>query len=171
MRRSHVIALVITTLVSSAATVQAQTPAQTQGARAEGRGLGRGMEGRPGRGALLRGVKLSDAEKGRVKEIHAKYQTESEGLRESLRPAMESARAARQKGDTVAARAAFDRTKGDREKMRALKEREQSEIRAALTLENQKLFDARKAEMAQRRAEWSKDGAGRGAGHRGGRKG
>ena len=35
----------------------------------------------------------------------------------------------------------------------------------------QMLFDARKAEMAQRRAEWSKDGAGRGAGHRGGRKG
>lgn len=171
MRKSHVIALVIAALVSSAAATQAQAPAQTQGARAAGRGMGRGMEGRPGRGGMLRGVNLSDAEKARIKEIHAKYQTESKGLRESLRPAMESARAARQKGDTAAARAAFDRTKGDREKMRALMEREQSEVRAVLTPENQMLFDARKAEMAQRRAEWSKDGAGRGAGHRGGRKG
>jgi Spy/CpxP family protein refolding chaperone len=113
----------------------------------------------------MRGVTLTDAEKARVKEIHAKYQTEGKSLWESLRPSMETVRAARQKGDTAAARAAFDRSKGDREKVRALMERERADIRGALTPEHQKQFDANAQELAKRRAEWEKNGNGR----RGGR--
>jgi Spy/CpxP family protein refolding chaperone len=65
---------------------------------------------------------------------------------------------ARQKGDSAAARAAFDRTKDGRDKMRALMNREQAEIRTALTSANQKQFDANLQKLAQRRAEWEKGG-------------
>jgi Spy/CpxP family protein refolding chaperone len=119
---------------------------------------------------MLRGITLSDAEKARIKQIHEKYQTEGKGLRESLRPAMQEARAARQRGDTAAARAAFDRTKGDREKVRALMERQHAEIRAALSPENQKQFDVNAQELAKRRAEWAKNGKGKRGGW-GGRRG
>jgi Spy/CpxP family protein refolding chaperone len=119
------------------------------------------MNGGRGEHGMLRGMTLSDAEKARIKQIHEKYQTEGKGLRESLRPAMQEARAARQRGDTAAARAAFDRTKGDREKVRALMERQHAEIRAALSPENQKQFDANAQELAKRRAEWAKNGKGK----------
>jgi hypothetical protein len=46
---------------------------------------------------LLRGITLSDAEKSRVKAIHAKYGDESKALRASLRPAMQEIRTARRR--------------------------------------------------------------------------
>jgi hypothetical protein len=83
---------------------------------------------------------------------------------------MDAARAARQKGDSAAVKAAWDRGAADRDKMKALRDREQAEIRAALSPENQKLFDANKQELEKRRAEWTKggkkgDGKGEGRGH------
>jgi Spy/CpxP family protein refolding chaperone len=116
------------------------------------------MQGGRGERGLLRGIKLSDAEQAKVKEIHGKYATEGKTLRESLRPAMEEARAARQKGDTAAARAVWDRNKEGRDRMKALMERERTEIRAALSPENQKQFDTNVQQLAQRRAEWEKNG-------------
>jgi Spy/CpxP family protein refolding chaperone len=116
------------------------------------------MEGGRGDRGLFHGLKLSDTEKARVTEIRAKYAPEAKTLRESMKPAMQDARAAREKGDTAAARAAWDRTKDTREKVRALMQREQAEIRPALSPENQKLFDANVQQMAQRRAEWEKGG-------------
>jgi Spy/CpxP family protein refolding chaperone len=130
--------------------------------------MGRGMEGGRGQRGLFRGIKLSDAEKAKLKEIHTRYEAEGKPLRESMKPAMQEARAARQKGDTAAARAVWDRNKAGREKLQALRTREQGDIRAALAPENQKLFDANVQQLAQRRAEWAKNGKGgaRGA-HRG----
>jgi Spy/CpxP family protein refolding chaperone len=129
------------------------------------------MGGRGARG-MMRGITLTDAEKARVKEIHAKYQTEGKSLREALRPSMEAARTARQKGDTAAARAAFERGKADRDKVQALMVRERAEIRSALTPEHQKQFDANAQEFAKRRAEWDKNGNGgrRGPGGRHGQR-
>jgi len=77
----------------------------------------------------MRGIKLSDAEKARVKEIRGKYQTESKTLRES----------------------------GDRQKLAALKQRERAEIRTALTPEHQTQFDANVTQRAERRAERRKE--------------
>ncbi|MDB4887410.1 MAG: hypothetical protein JWN79_2848 [Gemmatimonadetes bacterium] len=161
MRKSRVIALVVASLVSSAALAQAQSAASpAQGARHEMRG---GMPGERGRGGALRGIKLSDAEKARLKTIHGKYATEGKSLRESLKPAMQEARAARQKGDTAAARAVWDRNKGARDQLTALRTREQAELRAALSPENQKVYDANVAQRAERRAEWAKNGGRKGA--------
>jgi Spy/CpxP family protein refolding chaperone len=167
MRKHRVIGFVVAALVSAASFAQAQTASPN--ARSERRAEARGMEGRggrAGRGGLLRGITLSDAEKARVKQVHQKYSAEAKTLRESLRPAMESARAARQKGDTAGVKAAWSRTAGDREKLRALMDRERAEIRTALTAENQRLFDANVKQVEQRRAEMKKgkgDRAGRGA--------
>jgi Spy/CpxP family protein refolding chaperone len=157
---------VVASLVSTASFAGAQAP--SSGAQAGRGAMGRGMEGGRGQRGLFRGIKLSDTEKAKLKDIRAKYAPEQKQLRESLKPAMQEARAARQKGDSVAAKAAFDRTKDGRDKMKALSDRERAEIRSALTPENQKQFDANVQQLAQRRAEWEKGGN---TGHRGRRNG
>ena len=148
MRKTHVIGIAIVSLLTVGSVAQAQTAApgapqtrQQKSGRFE-----------KGRGRLLRGIQLSDAEKARVKEIREKYQTESKTLRESLRPAMQEMRAARQKHDTVAMKAAWDRTTADRQKLDALMQRERAEIRTALTPEHQTQFDANVKQLAERRA-------------------
>ena len=120
MRKSRVIGFVIVSLLTVGSIAQAQTAApRTPQARQQWGGR---MEG--GRGRLLRGIKLSDAEKARVKEIRGKYQTESKSLRES----------------------------GDRQKLQDLMQRERAEIRTALTAEHQTQFDANMKQLDQRRA-------------------
>jgi len=116
MRKAHVIGIAMISLLTVGPIVQAQTPAPSA-PQARQQRHGRFEKGR---GRLLRGIKLSDAEKARVKEIRGKYQTETKTLRTSLRPAMQDMRAARQKHDTVAMKAAWDRTAADRQKLDAL---------------------------------------------------
>jgi Spy/CpxP family protein refolding chaperone len=120
---------------------------------------------------LFRGIALSDAEKSRVKDIRARYEAEGKPIREAMRPAFEEARAAHAKGDTASARAAFDRTKADRDKLKAIRNREQAEIRSALTPENQRKFDANVQELAKRREEAKKNGKGGHDGMRGWKRG
>ena len=167
MRKTRVIGFVVASLVSVASLAQAQTASpNARQERREARGI-EGRAGREGRGGLFRGITLSDAEKTRLKEVHTKYGTEAKALRQSLRPAMQEARVARQKGDTAGVKAAWSKTEGAREKLRALTDRERAEIRTALTAENQRLFDANVKQLEQRRAEMKKQGkgdrAGRGA--------
>jgi Spy/CpxP family protein refolding chaperone len=162
MRKSGVIGFVVASLVSTASLAQAQASAPS--ARAERHGAGRGGEARMGRGGLFRGITLTDAEKSHVKQIHQKYSAEAKTLRESLRPAMQDARAARQKGDTAGVKAAWNKTSGDREKLRALMEHERAEIRSALTPEHQQTFDANAKQLEQRRPGFKK-------GHKGDRAG
>ena len=125
MRRIHVIGIAVVSLltVGSVARAQSATPGVP---RAGQRSTGRFERGR---GRLLRGIKLSEAEKARVKEIRGRYQTESKTLRES----------------------------GDRQKLAALKQRERAEIRTALTPEHQTQFDANVTQRAERRAERRKE--------------
>ena len=153
MRKSRVIGFAIVSLLTIGSVAQAQAVApgapqtrQQRGGRHEG-----------GRGRLLRGIKLSDAEKARVKEIRGKYRTEAQALQQSLRPAMQDMRAARQKNDSVALKAAWDRSAGDRQKLEALMQRERAEIRTALTAEHQAQFDANVKQLEQRRAGRTKD--------------
>lgn len=158
MRKSRVIALVVASLVSAASFAGAQAPAP--GAAAGRHEMGRRMQaGARAERGLMHGIKLSDTEKAKLKEIHAKYAAQSKSLRESMKPAMQEARAARQKGDTVAARAALARNKGTLDKAQALRTSEQAEIRSALSAENQKLYDANVQQMTKRRAERKANGA------------
>lgn len=159
MRSSRVIALVVVAIATTAsfAGAQASAPGAARAPRA-GRSMAAGIQGRAGAAGLLRGVTLSAAEKTKIKQVHASYRTESKPLRESLRPAMLEAKAARQKGDTVAARTVLQRTKSDREKLQALTERQKSDTRAALSPEHQKQFDANVQQLAQQRAHGRKGG-------------
>jgi hypothetical protein len=77
-----------------------------------------------------------------------------------MKPAMQEAKALRQKGDTAGLRALWDRNKGNRDQMQALQVRQQAEIRSALSSDNQKLFDANVQKQEARRAEWAKNGKG-----------
>jgi Spy/CpxP family protein refolding chaperone len=151
MGKTRVIALVVASLVSAASFAGAQAPAagaQT-GRHAMERGARAGARGERG---VLRGIKLSDTEKAKVQAVHSKYAAQAKSLRESMKPAMQEARAARQKGDTAAARAVLVRNKGTLDKMTALRASEQAEVRAALSAENQKQFDANVQQMSKRRA-------------------
>ena len=168
MRKSRVIGYAFAAILSVGMVAEAQSTTTQPDHQRRGMGRGeRGVRGGPGGGGLLRGAKLSDAEKAKVKEIHAKYRVEAKSLRESLQPAMQEMRAARQKRDSAAVKAAWDKTAGDRQKLQALAQRQRAEIRAALTAENQKVFDANAKQLEQRRAEWNE----RGKGERGGRAG
>jgi protein CpxP len=140
MRKSRVVGFAIAGILSVSTIAHAQsTTTQPQQHRHATRNDARGGRGRAG---LLRGIKLSDAEKTQVKAVHAKYSTEAKSLRESLRPAMQEARAARQKHDSAAVKVAREKSAGDRQKLQALMQRERAEIRSALTPEHQKMFDA-----------------------------
>jgi Spy/CpxP family protein refolding chaperone len=159
MRSTRLIAFVVATLASTASLAGAQVrdSAGTRAVRA-----GHNAGGRTGHNAPLRGVALSTAEKVKIKEIHARFRTEAKSLQESLRPAMLEARTARQKGDTAAARALLERTKGDRAKLRAMRTQEMSDVRASLSPEQQKQFDANLKQAARNRASAKK---GRGTKH------
>jgi len=151
MGKTRVIALAVATLVSAASLAGAQAPVQQgarQGQHAMQRGMRAGMRAERG---LFRGIKLSDAEKAKLKDIHAKYATQARSLREQMKPAMQEARAARQKGDTAAARAAMSKNKATFDKLAELRKSEQAEVRSALSPENQKLYDANVQQLAKRR--------------------
>ncbi len=153
MRNTRLVLLVVAALASAPSLASAQTT--TPSAARAGKGVGQRA-----RGELLRGVKLTDAEKIKLKEMHGQYQAETKSLRASLKPSMQEARAARQKGDTAAARAVFERTKDDRDKLRAVMDRQRTDFRAALTPEHQKQFDLNVKQAADRRASAKKSRGG-----------
>lgn len=154
MRKTRVLALVVASLVSTASFAGAQAPAASP-PDSHAMAHKHKMKGhrRAEHGRLLRGLKLSDAEKAKVKEIRARYAVEARALHQGMKAEMKEARALRQKGDTAGLRALREKNKDVREKMLALHNREQAEIRAALSPENQKLFDAKLEKWKQKREE------------------
>lgn len=165
MRKSRVVGFAIAGILMVGTIAEAQS-ATTQ-PRPRRHATERGVRVRD---ASLRGITLSDAEKTQVKAIHTKYNAEAKTLRESLRPALQEIRAARQARDTAAVKAALAKTTGEREKLWAMMERERAEIRSVLTPENQKVFDANAKTLEQRRAAWMSKGEGM-RGDRPGRRG
>lgn len=157
-RGSRVVAFAIISLLSAAPFARAQAPVAGEGPRGERHHMGPGMRAGRGMRGLFRGITLSDAEKAKLKDVRAKYAPERKALHESMNPILRDARTARQKGDTAGVRAALERGKDGREKAKALMEREQADLRAALTPEHQKQFDVNLQRLAQRRAEWQKGG-------------
>ena len=165
MRNSRVVGFAIAGILAAGTIAQAQsTPTQRQHQRQTMR-----RDGKVGRGGLLRGITLSDAEQTRVKAVRAKYDAEARSLRESMRPALQEMQDARQKHDSAAVKAAWQRTASARQNQQALMQRERDEIRTALTAENQKAFDANVKALEQRRAERRKNGRGERIGKAGAR--
>ena len=107
--------------------------------------------GRKADRAALRGVDLTDAQTAQLEALREKYKAEAKPIAGRVRPAMQEARAARQKGDTAAARAAFDRTAADRAALRAVNERQRAEMLAILTPEQRAKAEANLRQVKVRR--------------------
>jgi Spy/CpxP family protein refolding chaperone len=167
MIRKHIAVLGAALLLVAAGDAAAQSKAPTDTARRQGefrRGdRGRGPRGdKMGRGgmkSLFRGIDLTQSQRDQMKVVSEKYGAQYRTLRESLKPDLKAAHEARQRGDTVAARAAWERTSADRERMRTLMEQQKNEVRALLTPEQQKTFDANATKM---RDHFEKRAVGRG---------
>jgi Spy/CpxP family protein refolding chaperone len=149
--RSMVVGLLV--VAGLAGFAEAQTPQGDRQGRARGemgrRGKDRQGVAMPG---LLRGITLSDDEKANLKAVSEKYDGQLQAIRQSMRPDVKAARAARQRGDTAAARAALARTADERTQLEALTERMRVDVRAALVPEHRAQFDANVARMKERMA-------------------
>src|SRR6202521_4794420 len=102
----------------------------------------------PGGGGFGRNLNLTDAQKAQIKAIRQKYQPQSEALRAQSKPYMDAAKAARQKGDTVAFRSNMEKAHQVMQNA-SFRTQEQAEIRAILTPEQQAKFDAQAKDRAQ----------------------
>ncbi|HSQ31727.1 MAG TPA: hypothetical protein VLN49_17840 [Gemmatimonadaceae bacterium] len=137
------------------ASAQQPTPAPAQGAHQQRAGrAARNQRGqfRPAaiRHQLFKGITLSDAEKASVKNVQAKYALQMKAIREQLKPQIQAAREARQRGDTAALKAIWQKSGAEREQIKNLLESEKNDLRAALTPANQVKFDANVKQFEQR---------------------
>jgi Spy/CpxP family protein refolding chaperone len=141
-----------TAAVASAQTAQAAPAAP----HAHGQRGARGQFG-PGRGqgVLLKGIKLSDAEKANLKNVRAKYASQMKALREQYKPAKGQKIA---KGDTAAMRQRWEQNKPLRDAQQQLMQAQRADIRAALSPENQAKFDANVQQVRNRLAKRAEKG-------------
>jgi Spy/CpxP family protein refolding chaperone len=122
------------------------------------RGRGRGMRGGFG-GGFVRDLNLTDAQKLQIKTIHQKYRPQFEAVRTQMKSQADNVRALRQKGDTVAARAAAQKLREDiGARTSAIRKQELAEVRNILTAEQRTKWDAAQAERQKRIDEWQKNG-------------
>ena len=168
--RSMVVGLLVVAGAAGLAEAQAPQRDRDQRGRGEGRRGGRGNLEQRGMRALFRGINLTDAEKASLKTVGEKYRAQFESIRQSMRPDIEAARAARQRGDTAAARAAFARTADERQQLEALTERMRAEARAALAPEHRAQFDANVTRIKERLANRRNRGDGLGGRRDGGKR-
>lgn len=102
-----------------------------------------------GPGALLKGITLTDAQKAQLKTLRGKERPDS-AARVAQRAEFAKIREARQRGDTVTAKALMQEA---RVKMQREQDQRVAQIRSILTADQQKQFDANVAEMKQRMAQ------------------
>lgn len=110
--------------------------------------------------AFARDLNLTDAQKAQIKAIRQKYQPQNEALRAQAKPYMEAARAARQKGDTAAARSNMLKVRQVMQGGQSYRTQENAEIRAVLTPDQQAKWDARQKAAAEHRGKAGKKGWG-----------
>jgi Spy/CpxP family protein refolding chaperone len=144
--------------LGSVGVASAQSTQQPQRVEHEGRGMRRG----PGQ-QLLKGINLTASQKAKLKSMRESEKNNPGN--EQFRKAMADARAARQRGDTAAARAQMQAL---RPQMEQARERQVAGIRSILTADQQKQFDANlaawKQHASQRRAGSEAGRSGRNAG-------
>jgi Spy/CpxP family protein refolding chaperone len=120
MKAIRIAALGVALLAGTAAIAGAQAPAAGAMQQGGGRGFNRTMNG----------IELTEAQKGKVAEINAKYQPELQAIRESMQGGGDRAQA-------------FT-------KMQAISDKRNPEIRAVLTPDQQVIFDKNLAEQKAR---------------------
>jgi len=146
--------------VSAAQSTTAPKTRPDSGAYRHGRAGGE-FRGRKGGRDFMADLNLTAAQKAQIKTIREKYKPQNEALRTQAKPFMDAARAARQKGDTAAARSNMEKARQVMQGGQSIRTQEMAEIRNILTPAQQAKFDARQKEMADRRAKGEKEGWGR----------
>jgi len=117
-----------------------------------------GARGLRGQAQLFKGITLSDAEKANLKVVREKYAAQMKTTREQSKPDMQAMRDARQRGDTAALKALWQKGAAQREQTKQVMLAERNELRAALTPANQAKFDANVAAFEKKVAEHGKGG-------------
>jgi len=133
--------------VGAASAQSAQQPTREHAERGGRRGPG-----------LLKGITLTPDQKTKLQAL--RKDEKSDASREQFRKAMADVRAARQRGDTAAAKAQMQTMRTQMEQSR---EREFASMRSILTPDQQKQFDANVADWKQHMAQRGE--------HRGGKQG
>ena len=110
--------------------------------------------------ALLKGITLSPDQKARVDALRKDERTRMQGDRDQFGKVMADARQARERGDTAAARAKMTEVRSHMEKLR---DERIASLRAILTRDQQKQFDATVADFKAH----AKDREGKGGFRRG----
>jgi protein CpxP len=168
------VALAATALtLGSAAVVSAQTQTAPQGMRrdhaqrADSAHRRFGARGFRGQAQFFKGITLSDAEKANLKTVREKYAAQMKATREQSKPDMQAMRDARQRGDSAALKALWQKGAAQREQNKQMMQAERNDLRAALTPANQAKFDANVAAFEKKVAERAKDGKNGTVGKRG----
>ena len=117
-------------------------------------------------GFLLRGITLTEGQRAQIAQLNKTQRDAFEAKHESRRTEIEQVRAARQRGDTAAVRAAMQK---NRQEMVQARAQHAAAIRNLLTAEQRVQFDKNVAELQQRESERGRlgdrgDKAGRGHG-------
>ena len=110
------------------------------------------------RDQLMKGITLSDAEKANLKAVQAKYASQMKTMRQQSKPDMQAMRDARQRGDSAALKALWQKGAAQREQNKQILQAERNDMRAALTPANQTKFDANAASLDKRLAKHGKPG-------------
>lgn len=173
--RTAALGAVVVLGLAGVAGAQAQTRPDNAG-RGMHDGMGRhghmGARGdRKGRGdhdKFMSELKLTDAQKSQLKAIHAKYEPQVRALRDHEKAQFGNIRDMRQKGDTSAAARA--RIKQQREQFRqrltALRQQEENEVRGVLTADQRVKWDAAQAQRKQRMEQMKRNRQNRGGQYR-----
>ncbi|MGH7638083.1 MAG: Spy/CpxP family protein refolding chaperone [Gemmatimonadaceae bacterium] len=134
-----------------AGTALAQQPQDGQRARRGGERAGK-MEGRRGGpdGLLLKDITLTEQQRAQIAQLRKTQRAEMQANREKNRSQFEELRAARQRGDTVAVRKAFETR---RVAMQQAREQHIAAIRTVLTVEQRVQFNKNVAELKTRTAQ------------------
>ena len=167
MRKSILVGLGLALTV--AGTAVAQQPQDGHRARHGGERAGK-MEGRRGGpvGILLKDITLTGEQRAQIAQLHKTQREEMQSNRETKRAQFEELREARQRGDTVAVRKAFE---ARRVAMQQEREQHIAAIRNLLTAEQRVQFDKNVAELKTRMAQRAERGGKAQRGKRGPRGG
>jgi Spy/CpxP family protein refolding chaperone len=157
-------ALMVVGVAGVSAAQSTATPRTRADSGAYRRGGKMGEHRAGGREGFGRDLNLTEAQKTHIKAIRQKYQPQNAALRTQAKPYMEAARAARQKGDTAAARTNMEKARQIMQGGQSYRTQEQAEIRAILTPDQQAKWDAREKAAADHRGKGGKAWGHKGSG-------